>query len=244
MQPRSSPTGDKVVNAADIMTRAVVSVDPDLPLAEVAKLMLGRGISAVCVVERDGRLVGMVSEGDLVHRAEIKTETHRSWWLRVVAGDDELAADYVKCRGSKARDVMTRTPVTVTEATPVSDIVALLDQHRIKRVPVVRDGRVVGIVSRANLLRAFAAEASREPPDLSADDRAIRARLLQELGKQTWWHGREEEIVVADGTVHLWGTVRSTEEKHALSVAAESTPGVKAVRNHVTVSAPVTLYAS
>lgn len=232
------------MNAADIMTRAVVSVDPDLPLAEVAKLMLGRGISAVCVVERDGRLVGMLSEGDLVHRAEIKTETSRSWWLRVVAGDDELAAAYVKCRGRKARDAMSGAPVAVAESTPVAEIVALLDKHRIKRVPVVRDGRVVGIVSRANLLRAFAAEAAREPPEVSTDDRAIRARLLQELGKQTWWHGRDEEIVVSDGSVHIWGTVRSAEERHALSIAAENTAGVKAVHNHVTVSAPVTLYTS
>lgn len=230
--------------AADIMTRAVVSVDPDLPLAEVAKLMLGRSISAVCVVGRDGRLVGMLSEGDLVHRAEIKTEKNRSWWLRVVAGDDELAAEYVKGRGRKARDVMSRPPIAVAEATPIAEIVAVLDMHRIKRVPVVRDGRVVGIVSRANLLRAFASEVSREPPDLSDDDRTTRARLLQELGKQPWWRGRDEEIVVADGIAHLWGTVRSAEEKHALAVAAENTPGVKAVRNHVTVSAPVTLYAS
>jgi CBS domain-containing protein len=226
------------------MTRTVVSVDPDLPLAEVAKLMLGRGISAVCVVERDGRLIGMLSEGDLLHRTELKTETSRSWWLRVVAGDDELAADYVKCRGRKARDVMTRTPVSVSESTPIAEIVAVLDRHRIKRVPVVRDGRVVGIVSRANLLRAFAVEASREPLELSSDDRAVRARLLQELGKQTWWHGRDEEVVVADGIVHLWGTVRSDEEKHAFSVAAENTPGVRAVRSHITVSAPVTLYTS
>jgi CBS domain-containing protein len=230
--------------AADIMTRAVVSVDPDLPLSEVAKLMLGRGISAVCVVGRDGRLVGMVSEGDLVHRAEISTAPRRSWWLRVIAGDDELAAEYVKCRGRKARDVMSTTLVTVREATPIDEIVALLDRNRVKRVPVLRDGRVVGIVSRANLLRAFAAEASREPPELASDDRAIRERLLRELAKQNWWHGRDEEIVVADATVHLWGTVHSAEEKQALAVAAENTPGVKAVRDHVTVSVPVTLYTS
>jgi CBS domain-containing protein len=230
------------MNAADIMTRAVVSVDPDLPLVEVAKLMLGRGISAVCVVERDGRLVGMVSEGDLLHRAEIKTETRPSWWLRVIAGDDELAADYAKCRGRKARDVMSRSLVTVGEDAPAAAIVALLDKHRIKRVPVLRDGRVVGIVSRADLLRAFASESSRERPELAETDEAIRARMLSELRKQVWWHGRDEEVVVANGTVHLWGSVRSADEKHALAIAAENTPGVKAVRNHVTISAPVTLY--
>lgn len=232
------------MNAADIMNHAVISVDPDLSLAEVAKLMLGRGISAVCVVGRDRKLIGMVSEGDLMRRVEIKTDRKRSWWLRLVAGDEELASEYVKCRGRKARDVMTRAPVSVSEETPAADIVALLEQHRIKRVPVVRDGRIVGIVSRANLLRAFAAEAAREQPDVSTDDRAVRTRLINELSKQAWWHGRAEEIVVADGIVHLWGTVRSELEKQAMSVAAENTPGVKAVRNHITISSPVTLYAS
>jgi len=232
------------VNAADIMTRAVISVDPDLPLAEVAKLMLGRGISAVCVVGHNGKLVGMLSEGDLMRRAEIKTEKKRSWWLRLVAGDEELASEYVKCRGRKARDVMSSSPVSVSEETSVADIVAVLEQHRIKRVPVVHDGRVVGIVSRANLLRAFAAEAMHEPPDVSTDDRAVRMRLLEELSKQVWWHGRAEEILVADGIVHLWGTVRSDVEKQAMSIAAENTAGVKGVRNHITVSLPVTLYAS
>jgi CBS domain-containing protein len=232
------------MNAADIMTHAVVSVDPDLPLAEVSKLMLGRGISAVCVVGREGKLVGIVSEGDLLRRTEIKTEKKRSWWLRLVAGDDELASDYVKCRGRKARDVMSGAPVTVSEEAPVGDIVAVLEQHKIKRVPVVRDGRVVGLVSRANLLRAFAAEAARELPDVSTDDRAVRKRLLEELENQPWWHGRKEEVVVADGIVHIWGTVHSDLERHAMSVAAENTPGVKAVRNYVTVSSPVTLYTS
>ena len=232
------------MNAADVMTQTVVSVDPDLPLAEVAKLMLGRGISAVCVVGRDGKLVGMVSEGDLVRRAEIETERKRSWWLRLVAGDDELASDYVKCRGRKARDVMSRALVSVSEETPVADIVVLLEQHRIKRVPVVRDDRAVGIVSRADLLRAFAVQAAREPPDVSTDDRAVRMRLLEELGKQAWWHGRAGEVVVADGIAHLWGMVSSELEMQAMIVAAENTPGVKAVRNHVTVSTPLTLYAS
>src|SRR5689334_24775741 len=111
------------------MTRTVVSVDPDLPLAEVAKMMLGRGISAVCVVDRGGKLIGMVSEGDLVRRAEIKTEKNRSWWLRVVAGDEELASDYVKCRGRKARDVMSSPPVSITEDLPLADIVSILEKH-------------------------------------------------------------------------------------------------------------------
>jgi len=231
------------MNAADIMTPTVVSADPDLPVAEVAKLMLSRGISAIPVVAPDGTLVGIVSEGDLVRRAELGTERRRPWWLRALTDDVELADEYAKSRGRKARDVMTPSVITVDETTPIADIVDLLEKHRIKRVPVVREGRVVGIVSRANLLRAFASEAFREPRESSDEDRAIRARLLDELKRQPWWHGRDEDIVVSDRTVHLWGTVRSARERDALAVAAENTPGVRRVENHVNVVEPTILYA-
>lgn len=231
------------MNAADIMTPTVVSADPDLSVAEIAKLMLGRGISAIPVVAPDGTLVGIISEGDLVRRAEMGTERRRSWWLRALTDDVQLADEYVKSRGRKARDVMTPSVVTVEETTPIADIVALLEKHRIKRVPVVREGRIIGIVSRANLLRAFASEAAKERPELSEEDRAIRARLLGELRRQPWWHGRDEDVVVADRTVHLWGTVRSAHERDALAVAAENTVGVRRVENHVTVIEPALLYA-
>jgi CBS domain-containing protein len=231
------------MNAADIMTPTVVSADPDLSVVELAKLMLNRGISAIPVVAPDGTLVGIVSEGDLVRRAEMGTERRRSWWLRALTDDVELADEYVKSRGRKARDVMTPSVITVDETTPIADIVDLLEKHRIKRVPVVREGRVVGIVSRANLLRAFASEAFREPRESSDEDRAIRARLLDELKRQPWWHGRDEDIVVSDRTVHLWGTVRSARERDALAVAAENTPGVRRVENHVNVVEPTILYA-
>jgi CBS domain-containing protein len=223
------------VNAGDIMTRAAVSVDLDLPLAEVARLMLDRGVSAVCVVGCGGKLIGMVSERDLLRRAQIKTDEKRPWWLRLVAGNNALTSECVKCRGRKVREVMTGRPVSITEDAALDEIISILEVHNIKRVPVVRDGRVVGIVSRANLLRAFAAESAHKPSDVPTDDRTIRMRLLNELGKQPWWHGREEEIVVAGGIVHLWGTVHGDLEKHALYVAAEHTPGVKAVRSHVSV---------
>jgi CBS domain-containing protein len=231
------------VNAADIMTRTVVSADPDLPVKEVAELMLARGISAIPVVGLDGKLVGIVSEGDLVRRAEVGTERRRAWWLRALVDDVALADEYVKSRGRKARDVMTPSVVTIEESTPVAEIAGLLETHRIKRVPVVRDGRVVGIVSRANILRAFASKAAGMSAAQSDDDRAIRARLLDELKKQAWWHGREEDIVVTDGIAHLWGSVRSANERDALAVAAENTAGVRRVENHVTVDEPAILYA-
>lgn len=232
------------MNAADVMTHTVFSVDPDRPVQDVAKLMQSRQISALPVVEPGGRLIGVISEGDLMRRAELDTEAQRSWWLRTLAGDDELAGQYVKCRGRKARDVMTRDPVTVTEGTPIAEIVRLLESHRIKRVPVLRGKQVVGIVSRANLLRAFASKAVEEPPDVSDDDRTIRDRLLKELKRQPWWRGDDGDIIVTNRVVHLWGAVETREVRDALRVAAEGVPGVKAVKNHVVVERPMILFAS
>jgi CBS-domain-containing membrane protein len=229
------------MNAADIMTRSVVSVDPGLPVSEVARLMLSRGISAVPVVEPGGRIIGMISEGDLMRRTELGTERHRSWWLRVIADKATLAEEFTKSHARKARDIMTHDVVSVSEKTPAAEIVDVLEQHHIKRVPVVRDGTMVGIVSRANLLRAFASM-SFEPPDVSSDDEAIRQRLVSELRRQSWWTGDEKDIIVTDGVVHLWGMVESQKERDAIRVAAESAPGVRSVKNHVSIRPPPPLY--
>jgi CBS domain-containing protein len=224
------------------MTRSVVSVDPDLPVTEVARLMLGRNVSAVPVVEPGGRLIGMISEGDLMRRAELGTEKHRSWWLRVITEKGTLAEEFTKTHARKARDVMTRDVVSVSETASVTEIVDLLEQHRIKRVPVVRDGTIVGIVSRANLLRAFASIPS-EPPAVSADDESVRQRVLAALRRESWWSGTEQDIIVTDGVAHLWGFVDSQKERDAMRVVAENTPGVRRVKNHVTIKPTMPLYA-
>src|SRR6516165_9722238 len=137
------------MQAIDIMTTEVIAVDEDATVPAVAKLLAERGISAVPVVDKNNRVIGMVSEGDLLHRAETGTERRRSWWLEMMASTNQLAGDYIKSHSGKVKDVMSRSVLSVTETTPVADIALLLETNRIKRVPVVRDGKLVGIVSRA-----------------------------------------------------------------------------------------------
>jgi CBS domain-containing protein len=222
------------MRAMDVMTSKVVTIDQDASVSAAAALLSERGISAVPVVDRDSRVIGMVSEGDLLHRAETGTERRcRSWWLDMMASTNKLAADYVKSHSSKVRDVMTPNVISVTELTPVEDIAILLETRRIKRVPVVRDGRLIGIVSRANLVRALAMTVS-EPASLTEiDDRAIREKLLAELKAQRWAEVSPANITVNDGVVHLWSSYVSDQERKALIVAAEGIPGVRCVKDHM-----------
>jgi CBS domain-containing protein len=211
----------------------VITLGEDASVQEAAKLMAEHGISAVPVIDRESRVVGMVSEGDLLHRAETGTERRRSWWLEMVASTNQLAGEYVKSHSGKVKDVMTRDVVSVTEQTPVADIAVLLETNRIKRVPVLRGGKLAGIVSRANLVRALAMTINERPSGAEADDRAIRDRLLAELKAQKWAEVSPANITVKDGIVHLWSSYYSDQEKRALVVAAESIPGVRRVEDHM-----------
>lgn len=217
--------------AKDVMTKDVVTVAPDTPVAEIAKRLIERRISAVPVIGGDGRIAGIVSEGDLMRRAESGTARRTPWWLRLLAVEGDVR-EYVKSRGQRARDVMTTDVVTVTERTPLDKVAALLERRRIKRVPVVRRGKLVGIVSRANLLHGLVARARTPRP--SVKDPVLRAKVLEAIracGAQSEF----VDAVVAGGVVHLWGAVYSEADKAAVRVAAESTPGVKAVENNVNV---------
>jgi CBS domain-containing protein len=222
------------MRAMDVMTRDVITVGPNTSVSEIAGLFLRRRISGVPVVDSDGKLLGLVSEGDLVRRVETGTDARRSWWLDLLTDSDEQAATYAKTRGKKAEDVMTPNVVTATETTPLRDIAALMERHRIKRVPIVRDGKVVGIVSRANLIQGLASHGNVEKVP-SRDDEVIREAILRELNAQPWTSMVTKNIVVTDGIVHLWGFVRSEEERRAIKVAAENTPGVKGVRDHLNI---------
>src|ERR1700760_1676950 len=221
------------MRAAEVMTGEVITVGEDASVQEAAKLMAEHGISAVPVVDREGRMVGMVSEGDLLHRAETGTERRRSWWLEMVASTNQLSGEYIKSHSSRVKDVMTRDVISVTEETAVADIAILLESNRIKRVPVLRNGRLVGIVSRANLVRALAMTINDRPRGAEADDRAIRDRLLNELKAQKWAEVSPANITVKDGVVHLWSSYYSDQEKRALAAAAESIPGVRRVEDHM-----------
>jgi CBS domain-containing protein len=230
------------MRAMDVMTTDVITVDPDTTVQALAALLAERGISGAPVVDSSGRLVGIVSEGDLLHRTEIGTarrhrERRRSWWLDDFASD--LARDYIKSYGRTVKDIMTRDVVTVTEDTDLGEVAALLEAKRIKRVPVMRDGKVAGIISRANLVRALGATKGATPSQAEGDDRAIRARLLAELGREEWARVWPEDIIVRDGVVYFWlSSDESEEKKQALRVAAETIPGVRGVEEHV-VPAPV-----
>ena len=230
------------MRAMDVMTTDVITINPDTTVQALAALLAERGISGAPVVDSSERLVGIVSEGDLLHRAEIGTarrhrERRRSWWLDHFASD--LARDYIKSHGRTVKDIMTRDVVTVADDTDLGEVAALLETKRIKRVPVTRDGKVIGIISRANLVRALGATKGAPPREEENDDRTIRARLLAELGREEWAKVWPEDVIVRDGVVHFWLSSDEPEEKkQALRVAAETVPGVRGVEEHV-VPAPV-----
>lgn len=221
------------MRAHDVMVSPVVTVTPSASVRDVAKLLLERRISAVPVVDTQGKLVGIVSEGDLVRRVEIGTDRHRSWWLLLLADERTLAADYIKTHSRKVEDIMTRNVITATPETPLSEIARLLEKHRIKRVPIVRNGQLVGIVSRSNLVQAVASSGSKL--EVPVSDTSIREKLLAHLNAQGWAHTGLLNATVHDGVVDLWGIIGSEIERKAIRVAAETMPGVRAVNDHMVV---------
>lgn len=228
------------MQARDVMTSTVVSVTPETTVHDLAQLLVQHRISAAPVVDEDGRVIGIVSEGDLLHREEIETEKNparRSWWLDML-GTDRGAVDYIRSHARTVGEIMSRAPVCVNEDTGLAEIASILESRHIKRVPVLRDGRLVGIVSRSNLVQALAsAKGPAYAADTSTSDADIRAMLMGELTGRGWaFPGRD--IVVRDGVVHLWGTVWSSDQTDAMRVAAEGIPGVKGVQDH-TIPYPV-----
>ena len=223
------------MRAKDVMTSPVATVGLDATVQEIAKLLVERRVSGVPVLDAGERIVGIVSEGDLMRRVEHADEHHRSWWLRLFSDATTDAAEYVKTHGRRAADVMSREVVTVEEDTPLHEIAVLLEERRIKRVPVVRDGRLQGIVSRANLLQGLAASPMAAPSPLSVDDDSIRKTIQTTLRDEVGGMTEFVNIVVKQGVVDLWGVTDSTEVKRAIRVAAEEAPGVREVRDHVNV---------
>ncbi|MBV8743853.1 MAG: CBS domain-containing protein [Xanthobacteraceae bacterium] len=219
------------MKARDVMVSPVITVKPDASVKELAKILLERRISAVPVVDDQGKLVGIVSEGDLLHRTEADTRRQRPWWLLIMTSDEALAADYIKEHSRKVADVMTKDVITASPDTPLHDIARALERYAIKRVPIVQDGQLVGIVSRANLIQAVASD--RKKPELSASDAAIREKLLAHLQSQRWAHTGLVNATVTDGVVDLWGVSNSDVEQKAIRIAAESIPGVVAVNDHL-----------
>lgn len=218
--------------ASDVMTRNVLSVPPDATVAQAVELMLERGISGLFVVDATGTLAGIVTEGDLLRRDELGTERRRSWWLRLIASPGRQAADFTRTHGRRVADVMTHDVLSVRTDAPLEEIVTLMEERRIKRVPVLEGDRVVGVVSRADLLRALAV-AAREHAVGTRDDGSIRVQILNTLNREPWAPKTTLNLTVVNGVVDLWGTIGNDHERRAISVMAENTPGVKKVIDHL-----------
>jgi CBS domain-containing protein len=226
------------MKAEDVMTRDVISIDPDATVLQAARLMLQHRISGLPVIDKDGRLVGVVSEGDFLRRRETKTEHRRSRWLEFLMGPGRIAAEYSHSHGSKVSEVMTEDVQTVDDFTPLEDIVERMEHRRVKRVPVMCGGEVVGIVTRSNLMHAMVSLA-RTAQAPAEDDAAIRDRLLAEIAKEQWAPAATANVVVHDGVVELWGVIIDERQREALKVAAENIPGVKSVKDHMVWIEPV-----
>ena len=202
------------MKALDVMVRDVVTVSPDADVKEAIKLLAEHDISALPVVDADGNVVGVISEGDLIRREELGTEKRRPWWLEAVTPASTLAEEFAKSHGRRVSEVMSTHVVSATEETPLGEIATLLEKHRIKRVPIMRDGKLVGIVSRSNLIQALAS-LHPQADTHSEKDREIRLDLLSRLGDQPWTDFGSRNVIVTGGAVHLWGLVGSEEERKA-----------------------------
>lgn len=222
------------MKARDVMVAPVITARPDASIRSAAETFLRHRISAMPVVDENDEVVGIISEGDLLHRVEAGTEKRRPWWLRAFIESDTLADEYVKAHARKVSDVMTRQVVTASPETPLHEVAAILEKHAIKRVPIVRNNRLVGIVSRANLIQAVVSVGP--TLDVPLSDSTIRDKLLAYLRSQNWAHTGLLNVTVSDGVVDLWGIVSSESERNAVRVAAEETSGVRAVNDHLKLS--------
>ena len=227
----TKPSRSRELLAKDIMSMPVISVAPDTPVAKIATLLSSQRISGVPVI-KNGRLMGVVNEMDLLHRHEIGTEDAptQPWWARLFGGDP-APSHYVKSHAWQAQDIMTRPVTTVSEDTALSKIATLFNSRAIRRLPVVREGKVIGIITRANLVQALAANASTDRAEQSKSDEAIRRELVTELERQRWWRPDWAVVSVENGVVQFRGVIDTQEEKRAARVAAENVPGVRKVED-------------
>lgn len=222
------------MKASDIMSTDVVTVGPKASVQEVAELLIKHRISGVPVVDENGHVVGLVSEGDLLRRADAGTGHERSWWLKLLLGSEGLAREYIHEHSPEVADVMSREIITASPDALVSDLAEILEKHRIKRLPIVKDGKLVGIVSRANLLHALVS-LREHIPERPVADSELREAILTRMRAEPWIGTNLVNVTVAKGTADVWGIVDTSAEKKALRVLIETTPGVKTVNDNIIV---------
>ena len=219
------------MRAHQIMTRPVITVSPETPIVEAANVMLQKHVSGLPVVDAAGKLIGIISEGDFIRRSEIGTQRKRGRFLKFILGPGKEATDFVREHGRKVAEIMTKSPLTITENTPLEEIVELMEKNNVKRLPVTRGDKIVGIVSRSNLLQAVASLA-REIPDPTSDDDHIRNRVIDSIEKNDWCPFGLS-VIVRDGIVHLSGVITEERSRKAAIVAAENVTGVVKVHDHL-----------
>ena len=224
---------------ADVMTRNVISIAPEATIVDAVNVMLSHRISGLFVVDAAGELAGVVTEGDLLRRDELGTERGRPWWLKLLVSPARQAADFTRAHGRHVRDVMTRDVISVADDAPLETVVATMEKLRIKRVPVTKDNHVIGVVSRADLLRALLGRVRGAEP-VRNDDTAIRTAILDTLEKQSWAPMTTLNVTVAKGIADIWGTITNEPERNAIRVVVENTPGVRAVHDHLVYIEPYT----
>lgn len=225
----------QIMKAEDIMIKDVVTVGPEALIRDVATLMLERRISGVPVVDAAGRLLGVLSEGDLIRRPEIETDKIRRGWLGLFVSSDEKAHDFVKSHGRMAREVMTKPAISVTPETPLAEVVHLMERKRVKRLPVVAQGKLVGVVTRTDLLRALVARqnvtsaATETTTPAAHGNQELRDRILAMLRAEDWAASAYISVEVSNGLVNLWGTVESAAQREAVLLAVRGVDGVREV---------------
>ena len=220
VQPRVT-----IMLARDIMTEDVISIDREMDVTSIAKILLDHRISAVPVVDEHGCVVGVVSEGDLMRRSG--RDPGRSWWLSLVA---DRTTNFVHRHGTRAADIMSRDVISVSEEASLSDVARIIESNHIKRVPVIEAGRLVGLVSRSDVLRGLASFGAHEVSS-TVEDWDIRAGLLSLLRRNTSVSMQSVNVIVVKGEIYLWGLVESEQDRAAVRVAAETLVGAKKVHN-------------
>jgi len=224
---------EAAMKVAEIMTQPVITVMPETTIAEAARLMLQHRVSGLPVLDAAGQVVGVVSEGDLLRRAETGTERRRSRWLEFLIAPGRLATEYAHVHGRKVGEVMTESVVSAAPDDPLAEVIGKMERRQIKRVPVIDSGRLVGIVSRADLVRALLRNLPRSASEVAVPDQEIRDGILAEIAKQPWGPRASVDVRVEDGVVELRGSIIDDRERAALRVLAENAPGVKAVRDRL-----------
>jgi len=216
---------------AELMTKTVISVAPDTNLSDAARIMLDQHLSGLPVIDRAGTLVGVVTEGDLLRRAELDTIGSPVGWLKSFLMPSTVAADFVRTHGRRVSEIMSDDPITVTPETSLQDLAMLMRVKKIKRVPVVKDGAVVGVIARVDLLKALALKLIEVPEKMT--DAEIAAYINKTIAMEKWAPKTGMRIAVHDHVVDLEGVIFSNAERDAVRVIAENAPGVKEVHDHL-----------